>query len=571
MKLTSCVLLATLLSLPVAVAQSPGAQDPQSGSANEPYGAINPGLGSLPVLTPGETRSLSAENPTGAKGMATTQPLLPGDPYHLSSPEAAGWKKHPFLAPKAHQTVTLMDVDGPGIIQHMWIVPDDSGFLYHGSGDVLRIYWDGETSPSVEVPLTDFFAIGHDIFAPVNSLPIVDNPSSALNSFWPMPFRRHARITITNDSDRDEPLLAYQITYTLDPVPANAAYFHAQYRQGSWATQNPYVILDGVRGRGEYVGTVLEVSQTDDVWFGEGEVQMFIDGDTTFPTISGTGLEDYFLFSYGFPQVRSTLYSGVPLKQGVRPEDVGGTRGAQWTMYRWNIMDPIKFQKDFRITMEGLGGLKDQTVRGFVKRRDLLRSVAYWYQMEPHAPFPPLPSYAERTRDPFGDFPVSIFNLQQATVSDAKQQFIWKDCAGLETNFSKLYSGYQSPRGAFVSYGATLTVTPDSAHQARGIVMHPDKPGAPLSAEWNVHLKAATRLHLIYTLVPQLDALTRFSVTAIQQNGRTAVLLNQTLKGFGLLRDTTLTLPAGVAKVRVTTTATDPTKPSTLWFSAETE
>lgn len=569
MNFTRCILVATLVGISGAGAQSATAQDAQSDTPAYPYGAINPGLGSLPVLTPGQTRSISAENPTGAKGMATAQPLLATDPYHLSSPEAAGWKKHPFLAPKAYQTVTIMDANGPGVIQHIWMVPDDSGFLYHGRGDVLRIYWDGETSPSVEVPLTDFFAIGHDIFAPVNSIPIVDNPSSALNSFWPMPFRKHVKITVTNDSDRDEALLAYQITYALGPLPANAAYFHAEYRQGSWAAENPWVILDGVKGRGEYVGTVLEVSQTDDVWFGEGEVQMYIDDDTKYPTISGTGTEDYFLFSYGFPQVRSTLYSGVPLKQDVRPQDVGGTRGAKWTMYRWNIMDPIKFQKNFRITIQGLGGMKDQTVAGFVKRRDLLSSVAYWYQMEPHTPFPPLPSYAERIADPFGDFPISIFNLKQATVSDAPQRFTWRACGNLDTNFSRLYSGYQSPQGAFVSYGATLGVTPDAAHQVRGILMHPDKSNVPISAEWTLHLSTAAKLHLTYTLVPALDASTRFAVTAVYESGRTDVLVDEPLKGFGDLRETTLTLPAGVSRLRFTTTASDASKPSTLWFRPE--
>lgn len=571
MRLTFWVLLAafTFITIPSVGAQNAQTNNTQVIAPGDPFGAINIGLGSLPLLTPGQTRSISAENPTGAKGMATKQPALPSDPFHLSSAEAAGWKKHPFLAPKAHQTVTLMNVDGPGTIQHIWMVPDDSGFLYHGRGDVLRIYWDGETSPSIEVPLTDFFAIGHDIFAPVNSLPVVDNPSSALNSFWPMPFRKHARITVTNDSDRDEGLLAYQITYTLGPVPSNAAYFHAQYRQGSWATQNPYVILDGVKGKGQYVGTVMEVSQTDDSWYGEGEVQMFIDRDTNFPTISGTGTEDYFLFSYGFPQVRSTLYSGLTLKEGVRIGDVGGTRGAKWTMYRWHIMDPIKFQEDFRITIEGLGGLKDQTVRGFVKRRDILSSVAYWYQMEPHAPFPPLPSYAERIWDPFGNFPISIFDLKQATVSDAMEHFTWEDCKGLGTNFSKLFSGYRSPQGAFVSYGATIGVTSDAARQYRGILMHPDKPHEALSLDWGVSLPVASKLHLTYSLIPMSDAMTRFSLTAIYDNGRTELLLDKTLKSFGLLQDTTLTLPAGVEKLRFTTIETDDGKPSTMWFYPE--
>jgi hypothetical protein len=574
MRFTFCVLLGAMISIiiPGASAQSTRTQDDQSDPSSYPFGAMNIGLGSLPFLTPGQTRSISAENPTGSKGMATTQPSLPSDPFHFSSEEAAGWKKHPFLAPKSHQTVTLMDVDGPGIIQHIWMVPADAGFLYHGRGCIVRIYWDAETYPSVEAPLTDFFVVGHDTFAPVNSLPVVDNPSSALNSFWPMPFRKHAKITVSNDSDRDEGVLAFQITYTLGPVPSNAAYFHAQYRQGSWATQNPYVILDGVKGRGEYVGTVFEVSQTDDVWFGEGEVQMFIDGDANFPTISGTGTEDYFLFSYGFPQVRSTLYSGLTLKEGVKPEDVGGTRGAKWTMYRWHIMDPIKFQKDFRITIEGLGGLKDQTVRGFVKRRDLLSSVAYWYQMEPHAPFPPLPSYAERILDPFGDFPVSSFDLVKARVTDAAEAFTWQPCKGLNTDFRKLYSGYKSPEGAFVSYGATVGVNNEgAARQYRGILIHPDKPHESLSIDWSGPQPAGRKLHLRYELIPASNAITHFSLTAVYENGGTGVLMDKTLKSPGFLQDTTLTLPTGIEGLRFTALETDDDNSSTVWFYPEIE
>jgi hypothetical protein len=525
------------------------------------------GLGSLPLLNANETRSISAENPTGGKGLATGEPLLPGDPYHLSSPEAAEWKKHPFLAPKAHQTVTLMDVDGPGMIQHIWMVPDDSGFLFHGRGCVLRIYWDGESSPSVEVPVTDFFAVGHDMFAPVNSLPVVANPGSALNSFWPMPFRKHARITFTNDSDRDEPLLAYQITYSVGQVAANAAYFHAQYRLGSWADQNPYVILDGVRGEGQYTGTVLEVAQADDVWFGEGEVQVYLDGDTRLPTISGTGLEDYFLFSYGFPEVRSTLYSGVPLKQGVRAGDAGGTAGALWTMYRWHIMDPIRFHKDFRMTIEGLGGLKGQTQHGFVKRRDLLSSVAYWYQTEPHAPFPPLPTYAERVRDPFGDFPVSGFDLRQATVSSGKNDLTWQPCDHFDSNFRKFYSGFVSSDGAIVCNGDSLAVTASSSQQERGFMMQTGDATGVVAASWNIPPSATDRLRLEYALVPASTSSIRFSVEASCGGSKPKHLLDEVLAPGTQPRESVIALPACSDKLQFAATQASAGKSgSTIWF-----
>lgn len=147
-----------------------------------------------------------------------------------------GWKVHPFLQISKGQTVTLMDVDGPGVIQHIWMVEGLS------RAHVLRFYWDGETTPSIEVPAPDFFAVGHGKFAPVNSLAVVVNPANALNCYWPMPFRKHARVTMTNDSpNEDLPLLAYQIDYMEADVPANAAYFHAQFRRGRTDQQNPCV------------------------------------------------------------------------------------------------------------------------------------------------------------------------------------------------------------------------------------------------------------------------------------------------------------------------------------------
>lgn len=362
-------------------------------------GSLSLGLGALPLLSTAETRSISAENPTGGKGQGAMAIPDPKNTEHLSR----GWKVRPFLNPKAGQTVTLMDVDGPGIIQHIWMVSGEWGI--HGRTCVLRFYWDGEAKPSVEVPVTDFFAVGHDKFAPVNSQPVVVNASSALNSFWPMPFRKHARITFANESQKNIDVLAYQITYALMPVPSGAGYFHAQWRRASTDKQNPYVILDGVKGRGRYVGTFLAVSQLSDGWFGEGEVKFYLDGDQDFPTISGTGTEDYFLSSYGFPHVYNTLYSGLPLKDGVRDNNPGGNAGAKWSMYRWHILDPINFQRDLRVTIQALGGGKgpgfslSRVSRYGGKRSDDFASVAYWYQTEPHAPFPPFPPVEERVRE----------------------------------------------------------------------------------------------------------------------------------------------------------------------------
>ena len=270
------------------------------------------GLGSLPLLGRGRTRSISAENPTGEKGKGGMAIPNPAEPKPVAAARAAdllgqGWKVRPFIRVNAGKTAVLMDVDGPGIIQHIWMVEGLN------RGLVIRFYWDGEETPSVESPVPEFFAVGHGRFAPVNSLAVVVNPANALNCFWPMPFRTHARITLSNDTDKDVKLVAYQITYVETEVPAAAGTFHAQYRRAATAERNPYVILDGVKGRGRYVGTFLAWTQMEKGWFGEGEIKFYLDGDDQFPTICGTGTEDYFQGSYGFPRPFTTAYSGTVL------------------------------------------------------------------------------------------------------------------------------------------------------------------------------------------------------------------------------------------------------------------
>jgi hypothetical protein len=355
---------------------------------------LNLGLGSLPLLSDAQTRSISPENPTGGKGQgARIVPKLgdPEQPYaNLFAHLGPGWKTRPFLTLEAAKTRTVMDVQGPGVIQHIWMVADES----HWRSCVLRFYWDDETTPSIETPLGDFFAIGHGKFAPVNSIPVLANARSALNCFWPMPFRKHARITLANEAPSNVGLLTYQVTYAETTVAENAAYFHAQYRRASTARQNPYVILDGVQGRGHYVGTFLAWSQMTDEWFGEGEIKFYLDGDQEFPTICGTGTEDYFLSSYGFPRLYSTPFVGVTLKDGAAENNADGRAGTKWSLYRWHIMDPIRFRQDLRVTIQALGWDHGKVV----KKDDDISSVAYWYQAEPHAAFPALPPAAERNR-----------------------------------------------------------------------------------------------------------------------------------------------------------------------------
>jgi hypothetical protein len=347
------------------------------------------GLAGLPYLNDAQTRSVCAENPTGEKGKGGMAIPNPADPNAATAARAAddlgqGWKVRPFLRVNAGETATLMDVDGPGIVQHIWIVEGLS------RAHVLRFYWDNEETPSIEVPVPDFFAVGHELFARVNSLAVIVNPKNALNCYWPMPFRKHVKVTLTNEANEDLMLLAYQITYALTDVHDNAAYLHAQWRRSTGAKENPYVILDGVKGKGRYVGTFLAWTQLEKGWFGEGEIKFSMDGDHEFPTICGTGTEDYFCGSYGFPEPYTTAYAGTTL-----PSDENDEPLNYWSLYRWHIPDPICYESDLRVTIQVLGWGDD----GKYKRlSDDIASVAYWYQVEPHAPFPALPPLDQRAR-----------------------------------------------------------------------------------------------------------------------------------------------------------------------------
>ena len=355
----------------------------------------NFGLGTLPLMMDAETRLISPENPTGEKGkggMAIPDPGNPNLPFSKAAEHLGqGWKVSPFIKPKSGETVTIMDVNGPGMIQHIWMASEVS-WIGNGRAGILRFYWDDEKEPSVEVPMTDFFAVGHDIFARVNSVAVIVNPTSALNCYWPMPFRKHAKITFTNEGDKDLGLLTYQITYAKVEIPENTGYFHAQWRKSTVNPANPdYTILDNVKGKGKYVGTFLSWTQLYSGWFGEGEVKFYLDGDEKFPTICGTGTEDYFCGSYGFPEIYTTAYVGNTLDNKNAAD--GGPR--KWSLYRWHIMDPIFFNKDLRMTIQALGWYNGKP-EGYRPLADDIASVAYWYQVEPHNKFPILPEVKDR-------------------------------------------------------------------------------------------------------------------------------------------------------------------------------
>jgi hypothetical protein len=354
-------------------------------SQNTSYDGLSNNLSNIYRTSDARSYSISPENMTGEKGQGgrATQGTGSGASRELG----LGWKVSPSVEVKAGQTFTLADIDGSGQIEHIWVTPTGNWRL-----SILRMYWDGEADPSVEVPVGDFFGMGWNKYAPLSSLAICVNPGSAFNSYWPMPFRKKARITLEN-LDEKPMVIYYQIDYTKAAVPADAAYFHAQYRRvSSVPYKQVYNILDGVEGKGQYVGTYLAWGVHNNGWWGEGEIKFYLDGDTTFPTINGTGTEDYFNGSYDFEnqlthqyETFTSPYSG--LAQVIKPDGLYQSQ-ERFGLYRWHISDPIRFDHDLKVTIQDLGW---QSGGRYLPLTDDIASVAYWYQTEPHKPFPKLP------------------------------------------------------------------------------------------------------------------------------------------------------------------------------------
>jgi len=350
-----------------------------------PFDGLAVDMSSLYRLSKAKTRSISPENFTGEKGKGGM--AAEGTGKESARDLGQKWKVSPSVKIDAGQTFTLAEIAGPGAIQQIWMTPTGNWRF-----SILRFYWDGEKSPSVEVPVGDFFASGLGTYGQISSLAVAVNPGSAFNSYWVMPFRKSARITLEN-LDEKEMVLYYQVTYALADLPADAGYFHAQFRRANpHAYKQDYTILEGVRGQGHYVGTHLTWGVHNKGWWGEGEIKFFLDGDAEFPTICGTGTEDYFGGSYNFENQKtkqyqefSTPYSGLSLV--LRPDGVYQSQ-QRFSLYRWHIADPIRFDRDLRVTIQTLGW---RSGGRYLPLQDDISSVAYWYQQEPHAAFPALP------------------------------------------------------------------------------------------------------------------------------------------------------------------------------------
>jgi hypothetical protein len=359
------------------------------------FSGLGVNLGNLSRLSHARSRSISPENFTGEKGMGGMS--TDGPAANAARGLGQGWKVSPYVIIPPGETFTLADIEGSGAIQSIWMTLARGKWRH----TILRAYWDGQDQPSIECPAGDFFACGWESFAQVTSLPVCVNPGRAFNCYWEMPFRTRARMTMTNLSD-EAIYVYYQINYALTEVPDDVSYFHAQFRRTNpLPYKEVYTLLDGVKGQGHYVGTYMAWGVNNSGWWGEGEIKFYMDGDGVFPTICGTGTEDYFCGAYNFDvgsiaRDRSitpayveftTPYAGLP--QVIRPDGLYKSQ-QRFGMYRWHIPDPVRFETDLRVTIQALGWRTDAD-RRYLPLQDDIASVAYWYQTLPTAPFPALP------------------------------------------------------------------------------------------------------------------------------------------------------------------------------------
>ncbi len=367
------------------------------------FNGLTMSLGNLSLLSGAESRSITAENPTGEKGKGGM--AKEGFASKQSSELGQGWKVSPAITIKPGETALIADIVGMGNIQSLWMTGIISRDL------IIRFYWDNQEHPSVETPLPDFFACGYidntDVllgggFSPLVSIPVSVNPSNAFNCFWPMPFRKNCKITMENIGDINR-VLYYQFNYQLTEIPSGCAYFHASFcRSNPVGSSGLHTVIDNIEGEGHYVGTAMSVGLNGaGGWWGEGEVKFYLDDDNEFPTICGTGLEDYFLGAFNWETDKGyttycSPYGGLHYYQ--KPDGLYKIQ-PRFSMYRWHIPDPIRFKSKLKVTVQDLGWKNFNSKhfdviedRRYLKRNDDISTVAYWYQTIPGNKFKALPN-----------------------------------------------------------------------------------------------------------------------------------------------------------------------------------
>jgi hypothetical protein len=300
------------------------------------------------------------------------------------------------------ETLVMANLKGPGMVTHIWVTVADSEYAWPRLLR-LRVYYDGEKTPSVDAPLGDFFGVGHGYERNLEFIMVRDSSfGRARNSYWPMPYRKACKITLTNEGSRYVYSYYYHVDYRrYRTLPPDIGYFHAYYRQERPAVAGRNYAFLSIRGRGHYVGTVLNIIQAQVSWFGEGDDLFYVDG-STHPQIYGTGSEDYFNDAWGLRNSYGP-WTGTPLAEGERV-------GSRLTGYRWHVPDPIPFSKSLWAGIEHFGWTAnpDGSVRsGFEERPDYFSSVAFWYQQGVNQGLP---------EPPYGDERLPLGNAQQIAI-----------------------------------------------------------------------------------------------------------------------------------------------------------
>lgn len=340
------------------------------------YNGLGTGLFELTKLSGAKSFSISPENFSGAKGEGGKATV--GTGAMPSRELGIGWKVSPSIIVKAGETAVLGHIMGEGAITHIWM----TCFPDKWRSSILKMYWDGESAPSVSCPVGDFFCNGWGERCNVNSLAVTVNPAGGFNSYFVMPFKREAKIELVNLSGEDMHLY-FQIDYSITKIDESMGYFHARWRRTNPVKyKDVYTIIDNIKGNGHYVGTYLAWQVNSNNWWGEGEIKFYMDGDK-FPTICGTGTEDYFGGAWNFEHpkneygIYSTAYQG--LVQAIKPDGLYKAN-MRFGMYRWHICDPVRFEKDLKVTIQALGWRSNGR---YLPLQDDIASVAYWYQDKP--------------------------------------------------------------------------------------------------------------------------------------------------------------------------------------------
>ncbi len=318
------------------------------------------------------SRSICFENPTGA----------PGEGGKAASKLGVGRKGAPSITLKAGQEVQLCDIEGPGTIRHIWMTGPRSPVSLRSV--VIRAWWDGQTHPSIECPIGDFMGFTHGKVMPYFSAVHSLGSNAGMNIWLPMPFAKRAKITLTNEGKQNTALF-YQIDYTIhDSLPTDVGRLHVLFRRENPTTEKrDFELLPQRTGKGRYVGALIGIRNLHPKhWWGEGEIKIYMDGDKEFPTIVGTGSEDYVGLSYGMQQT-PYLYNGCNLDQNNFV-----------SMYRWHLPDPIYWQKEARITIQQIAWQK-----GLAETQDDWSTATFWYEPVPSAPLPVMPNVEARTAD----------------------------------------------------------------------------------------------------------------------------------------------------------------------------